>query len=351
MIKLILPALLLLPACGDKDDDSGTTAGDDTATDTVGADLPDYSLPGEFSPGTLSMEITGSTGVELTVQVWFPADAPGAETVVYDGLYAGNATTDAIPTCDDARPVMVFSHGYGGVRWQSGFLVEHLASHGYIVVAPDHTYNTTFDNDDSRFEEVVVRRPQDLADAFDWAVAQSEDASSVLSGCLDGAEGYAVSGHSFGGYTAYAAAGASLNLSGNSDLSDDRVWAAVPMAPWDVNGTITDGTADITVPLMCLSGTLDTTTSWDSVGSMFSAATATPRYLGEFPEAGHYSFSPIACDFGTTDNGCGEDYIALDTFAGLVNTAVTAFLEESRGVTGAIGQLPDSGDVVWQMTE
>ena len=37
-------------------------------------------------------------------------------------------------------PVLIFSHGWGGTRTQSTFLMEELASHGYVVVAIDHTY-------------------------------------------------------------------------------------------------------------------------------------------------------------------------------------------------------------------
>jgi predicted dienelactone hydrolase len=354
-MNLLLPALLV--ACGDKDQNTDSATGtDDTGADTgadTTPDLPDFGQPGPYAPGTFSAEITGSTGVGLTVQVWYPADAPGSETVVYDNLYPGEATTDATPSCGESRPVLVFSHGYSGIRWQSGFLVEHLASHGYVVLAPDHTYNTFLDNDDAHFEELLTRRPQDLIDTFDWALSQSEDADSSLSGCIDGAAGYAVAGHSFGGYTAYATGGATINLNGATDnLGDSRVWAVVPLAPWDVNGTITDGAADITVPLMCLSGTRDETTTWDEVSGMYAAATVTPRYLGEFPDAGHYSFSPVACDFGLAGDGCGEDFLDLDAFTQTVNTAVTAFLEESRGTAGAIGQLPaESDDLIWQITE
>jgi hypothetical protein len=37
-------------------------------------------------------------------------------------------------------PVLVFSHGWTGVRTQNTYQAENLASHGYIVIAPDHTY-------------------------------------------------------------------------------------------------------------------------------------------------------------------------------------------------------------------
>lgn len=342
---------VLLAACGDKESDSGVAPLDDTQATTP--DLPDYSQPGDYSVGTFSAEITGSTGVEFTVQVWHPADAPGSETVVYDGLYPGDAYTDTAPSCDESRPVLLFSHGYGGIRWQSGFLVEHLASHGYIVVAPDHTNNTFLDNDDSEFEAILLRRPQDIIDSFDWALSQSEDTSSSLSGCIDGAAGYAVSGHSFGGYTAYAVAGATLDdqQGGTINLSDDRAWAVVPLAPWDAYVLTSGATATVDVPVMCLSGTLDETTTWASVTAMYDDLTATPRYLGEFPTAGHFSFSPIACDFGTTGDGCGDDFLSLDTFTGLVNTATLSFLQETRGFTGAIEQIPQSDDVIWSSTD
>ena len=53
------------------------------------------------------------------------------------------------------------------MRWQSPFLVEYLASHGFVVVAPDHTGNTIFDYDSGRMPE-VARRPHDIIDAADW---------------------------------------------------------------------------------------------------------------------------------------------------------------------------------------
>ena len=254
---------LFLFACGDR-------ASDSSAADGSAIQMADYSQPGAYAVGTMNAEITGSTGIEFTVQVWYPADAPGSELVVYDSLYPGEAYTDTIPSCGESRPVLLFSHGYGGIRWQSSFLVEFLASHGYVVVAPDHTNNTFLDNNNSQFEAVLFRRPQDIIDSFNWAVSQSEDASSSLAGCIDGAAGYAVSGHSFGGYTAYAIAGATLydQQGGAMDLSDDRAWAVVPLAPWDAYVLTSGSTATVDVPVMCLSGTLDETTTWPSVTAM-----------------------------------------------------------------------------------
>jgi predicted dienelactone hydrolase len=41
-------------------------------------------------------------------------------------------------------PVLVFSHGWVGMRVQNTYQVEELVSHGYIVFAPNHTYGAAF---------------------------------------------------------------------------------------------------------------------------------------------------------------------------------------------------------------
>src|SRR6516225_10226708 len=51
------------------------------------------------------------------VEVWYPEAAGG----------------------DDALPLILFSHHSGGSRRASTFLTTHLASHGYVVAAMDHS--------------------------------------------------------------------------------------------------------------------------------------------------------------------------------------------------------------------
>jgi predicted dienelactone hydrolase len=41
---------------------------------------------------------------------------------------------------DERFPVLVFSHGWTGFRVQNTYQMEELASQGYVVFAPDHTY-------------------------------------------------------------------------------------------------------------------------------------------------------------------------------------------------------------------
>ena len=51
-----------------------------------------------------------------------------------------------------------------------------------------------------------------MSAAFDWLKREAESPDGRLFGCIDSSQGFAVGGHSFGGYTAYMTAGATLRL-------------------------------------------------------------------------------------------------------------------------------------------
>ncbi|GAC1658462.1 MAG: hypothetical protein NVS9B15_20210 [Acidobacteriaceae bacterium] len=55
-------------------------------------------------------------------------------------------------------PLIVFSHSTGGGRRQSTFLCEHLASHGYVVAALDHSETFAPELARSRVRPVKRRR-------------------------------------------------------------------------------------------------------------------------------------------------------------------------------------------------
>ena len=42
--------------------------------------------------------------------------------------------------CFESWPVLIFSHGWDGMRYQNTVQMETLASHGYVVFAPEHAY-------------------------------------------------------------------------------------------------------------------------------------------------------------------------------------------------------------------
>ncbi len=362
--------LLVLLACSP---DSGL----DSGSDTVGVDsgvadtVVDPSLPGPWPVGTDEASITGSWGVDLSVQTWFPRVDDQGSAAVYDDMVTDTgALSGGSAGCATPRPVVVFSHGNQGVRWQSYFLTDHLASNGVVVVAPDHTGNTFFDYDGARMPELVFRRPVDVADAFDFVVGRSEDPADPLYGCVDAAAGYAVMGHSFGGYTTLAVAGAVIDVDAVAatcaaeggwlcddvaawaadhpdqtvfDQSDPRAWAAVAFAPAAYE-TLSGGLADIAVPTMIQAGDLDTTTPWEgTVRPIWDALAVSPRAVAHLDGAGHYSFSDI-CSFLPTVPDCEPPYRDPDDVHELSRTLALAWMLSAAGDETMAAWLPPQGD-------
>lgn len=357
--------LSLLLAC---DPDKNT----DGSPEDTGQEAAPYLAPAERGPwavGTMEGTLTRESGEEEAVQVWYPAqeeDDGAAARYRYDDFFEGTALEWSTPDCAAARPVVVFSHGSGGIRWQSLFYTEHLASRGWIVVAPDHAGNTFFDDDESRMAEMALLRPADVALAYDWLVEQVGDAQGALSGCTDPDAGYAVSGHSYGGYTSVAVAGATLDVEGLTawcegsedlwceildawkaehpgeavaDLSDSRAWASVPMTPAGAT-LFGDGVAAVDVPMAILAGTLDDTTPAETEAQpIFEGLTVGPRALGVVEGAGHLSFSD-ACELSPSFDECGEGYLPVEDVQRITLEVAVAFLDWVHGEADAREALP-----------
>jgi predicted dienelactone hydrolase len=99
---------------------------------------------------------------ELNVRVWYPgsfdpAEPPPRARTLWEDLYRGprdpitmltgymrgikTHTYEGIPlaTAAGAHPVLVFSHSLGLGAEQNTPLMEHLASHGYVVIGVNHS--------------------------------------------------------------------------------------------------------------------------------------------------------------------------------------------------------------------
>jgi predicted dienelactone hydrolase len=360
--------------------DTGAEPDADTDTDTdtdadTDADLPVLPPdgPGPFSVGTFDAQLVGRTGVSLNVQVWYPSQESDGELHRYDGLYETDAQDAVAPDCAVVRPVVAFSHGNQGMRWQSYFWTERLATHGFVVVAPDHTGNTTFDFDEARVGELFLRRPLDISDTVDWLFAGSEPSEMGLGDCLDPAAGFAVGGHSFGGYTSVAVGGALndaqaildaceglggsfcegvLDWAGDhsehiGDMTDARVWAMVPMAPagW---GVLTDGLIDVAAPALVLGGDRDTlTTMSGEVTPIYSGLGSENKRLGELIDAGHMTFSN-ACDLADFED-CYPPFIDIEVAYAEINAVTVAFLRSVLGEDGMDPYLPNDA-ALWNWT-
>jgi predicted dienelactone hydrolase len=141
--------------------------------------MPVFSLPepsGRYGVGTFAYSITDAArreryaptrNRELYVEVWYPAEksAVGGLPVrtLFQELYEGAYTRQSllfgylrnVPTHshvlapvaapdDGPFPVLLFNHALGlGFTSQNQLLMEHLASHGYVVLSIAHPYQSS----------------------------------------------------------------------------------------------------------------------------------------------------------------------------------------------------------------
>ena len=320
----VVACVLAAVACAGDDDTADTETPD---TETPDTETPDTETPDTEAPTTTSTTTTttepepepepvrfdeagpfpvGVTTLQLEglqleggidVEIWYPAVDGTSGTVSYDvrdftpeaiqGLLEGDV--DASFEFDGARdaaaadgefPVVLFSHGASGMRLQSSFLTSHLATHGMIVVAPDHPARDLRNALGGRDEGEATDSVDDLLGALDLVVAESTDPDGLLAGRVDG-DRVAALGHSAGGGTALRAA------------ADDRIDSFVSMA----SGGPEDPAEYPDVPSLFMAGEVDEIVTPDErTRPAFETAPAPSWYL-EIAATGHNGFNDF-CTFG-----------------------------------------------------
>lgn len=281
---LLVATALLVQGCGNASGGAATSAADPAQ-------------PGPHPVGvtriTLRDEARGRT---LLTEVWYPADeaargaapSPASEYLPPElAFLADNATIELVAVREAPLapggpfPLIAFSHGSGGIRFQNTFQMEHLASHGFVVVAPDHQGNTFFDSSGEQ-AQLAVDRPIDIIYVLDAFSGFTADPGSRFSGWVDTELPFGVTGHSFGAYTSFAVAS-----------NDTRIAAALPMA---LAGPISTSYSAATLLMLA---TEDKTIGLDANQAIRDAYASLPgpRFLAEVIDAGHFSFS-FACETG-----------------------------------------------------
>ena len=270
-------------------------------------------------------------------------------------LLRTEALRGGVPRADRAPyPLVVFSHGQGGIRWQSTFFTVALASHGYVVVAPDHENNTLADGLADRLSSPIEgfgNRPADvsfLLDRFapgarggaqpkgvtaaastlaglpgEHESARDRDVVASLGAIVD-VRRIGVAGHSFGALTGFRVA-----------ASDERVRALVVHAPPDATLAFIERADDfkLSIPVMVQGGGLDRTLPYDQNAGPAWLRTQKPHGLLKILTAGHFTFSDL-CRFnlstlaarvgftslaGTLGDGCEPPAPAAGLSQSLIN--------------------------------
>ena len=346
-----------------------TTTPATAAPTTTPTTTPATTTPAEWTPadrgpydvGVSTVIVDDPTGERpMTVDVWFPlADDvdPTAlarqQYTLLPGVYFESpdafAATPELLRGDDSYPLVVYSHGSGGIRYLHSSYTEALASHGYVVVAPDHTGNTVlerFTGEGPSGDLIAFDRPNDLRLVIDAFVDPAHPVAGPWASTVD-TERIAVTGHSFGGYTAIAMA-TGVTTSFGEIAPDDRVDAIVPLAPASGASLLADDRiAALDVPMMVVVGTNDRTTPVDpNVTRLWDLSSNTPAYRVELVDGAHQTFTDLCAyreflptlddvpelitttieEFG--QEGCSPGDIDAERAADLTNTFVLQFLDQ-----------------------
>jgi predicted dienelactone hydrolase len=302
--------------------------------------------PGPYAVGLSTVRMVDPARADrtLTVDIWYPADGRReAPTASIDLVFTRRALPGVLAGPEAARgsfPLVVFSHGNGGVRFQSWFLLQALASHGFVVAAPDHAGNTALDAIAGTSDPIGVaaaNRPRDVSFVIDQMLARDRDAADPLHGRIDERD-IAVAGHSFGGFTALATAAGFVDY-----RADPRVDAIVPIAPATF-GFSDEQLTSIDLPTLLMGGTSDTVVpiepgivrAWDLISGR-------PEYRVDLVAAGHNSFTNV-CDIRDAfvvagvgqpilgfveeqaEDGCAPELLPIDEAQRVTTLYVVSFL-------------------------
>ncbi len=276
------------------DADSPDADVDDTRTDFSGNPCVLYEDPGPFHVGLRDETLPDGT----PIAIFYPADEPSGDPASYDmrdflpeddrdlisdedaPTFAFDAYIEAPISDEGPFPVILFSHGLAGYRFQSSTLLTHLASWGFVVASAEHPErnlthileNLAPDGDQA---------PETFRNMLDYLHLRNEHPDSSIRFVMDLSQ-LATAGHSMGG-------GAALSL------FDEPVQATLLYATAAANAD-TDG-AD----LFWMAGSTDAIATSSQILSAYSNAPTPRRFLG-IQGAGHLAFSDI-CAIGADRGG------------------------------------------------
>jgi len=235
---------------------------------------PDLRQPGKFSSQKIYFELNDvKRDRRLPVDIYLPQAKPDS--------------TNNQPA--QPFPLIVISHGLASDRYALAYLAQHLASYGFVVVALDHPGSNSL-----RFQRYFaglagppeprefIDRPLDVKYVLD-ELQRLETFNPTLKGKINFQQVGAI-GHSFGGYTVLALAGATLNFdqlredcypnrslnlslllqcqaaelpAKNYSLQDNRIKAVMAINPINSSVLGESGISQIKVPVMLVTGSQD----------------------------------------------------------------------------------------------
>lgn len=319
------------------------------------------------------------TGESFPVALWYPTAAAPAPLFATGSLstcrlpaFLCRRIAYEMPVAQDAAPaigafgLIVVSHGAGGLALLHRDLAMALASRGYVVAGPTHPRGT---GDDITGVGVWVGRPKQVSQVIDAILEDGKLGSHVER------ERIGVVGHSNGGYTALAVAGAqpvpgaeaahcrdhpddarfcgsggaaarkaSREVGSIPELRDPRVRSVVLMAPNAARFT-DDALAKVTVPVLVYAAEKDDLTLVRYHAER--VARTVPQAECVLVEgAGHFSFIarfPSALRLLAGDAARDPSGFDRDAFHEVMNLEIVAFFNRTLRPGGhALSNAPRS---------
>jgi pimeloyl-ACP methyl ester carboxylesterase len=175
-------------------------------------------------PTMANRDFKGRADRELKGRIWFPTDKEGAP-----------------------YPLVVYSHGYMSQYKEGEYILDFLASHGFVAVSVDFPLSNGSSPGGPTLAD-IVNQPGDVSFLIDQMIARSKQADNLLYGRVD-AERIAAIGLSLGGLTTELAAF-------DPHMKDPRIRAAISMAGPSQFLT-PDFFAGSNIPFMYIGGTAD----------------------------------------------------------------------------------------------
>lgn len=280
--------------------------------------MPSLSEKGNYDVGVKTVEAAYPVKVKdiagneversLTLEVWYPAASSAQKTTYINETRSGqvfevqaDASRDApIANADTDFPVIVISHGYTGYRTLMFYLGEHLASHGYVVAAIDHTDSTNKDvnfaeNPYSGFPSTLLNRSRDQVFTLN-SISENTFFKESVDASKAGIIGYSMGGYgavstvggcyAFNDQTAATFTGTqdpkavalikeALNTCAGGKARGEETlpaWkAALALAPWGGQHQLFDVQSlnNIKVPVLYVAGDNDDISGYDGIKWLF----------------------------------------------------------------------------------
>jgi dienelactone hydrolase len=244
--------------------------------------------PGPSGAGVRTIEAPDPRrGRTFPCELWYPAARAASPQ------HAVAEERDAPPD-PGQHPLIIFSHFSGGGRRTASYLAIHLASHGYVVAAMDHSEvvapelasggGQTAADKARRIDAIIASRVPDVR--FLLAYLLGSPAAAGLAGLRLDQDRIGVVGHSFGGWTALAV-----------PEQEPRVRAVVALAPGGSSRPL-PGVLPLTLTfgwereaaLLILAGDCDVPVPLEGVQEVFDRAPE-PKRMFVLHRADHQHFA------------------------------------------------------------